>query len=204
MASFKQKILKALYPLIMRLSKAGDKGKVLAAPAPTAAPVSFYDLAGQLPTGQPLPFDQFKGQPVLLVNTASNCGYTNQYAELQQLAEQYAGQLVVLGFPANDFAEQEKADDNAISQFCQVNFGVSFPLLKKSVVVKQPAQNPVYQWLTQARQNGWNEQAPDWNFSKYLVGADGRLLNYFGPAVSPLSPAVISRIAPATDGRAAR
>ncbi|MCC2548592.1 glutathione peroxidase [Hymenobacter sp. BT175] len=195
MASFKQKILKALYPLIMRLSKSGQKGKVLAPPAPTAPPVSFYELAGQLPTGQPLPFAQFKGRPVLLVNTASNCGYTNQYAELQQLAEQFAGELVVLGFPANDFAEQEQDDDRAINQFCQVNFGVSFPLLKKSVVVKQAAQNPVYQWLTQARQNGWNEQAPDWNFSKYLVGADGRLLNYFGPAVSPLSEAVTSRIA---------
>lgn len=196
MASFKQKVLKAIYPLIMRLAKSGSRGKVLAAPAPTSAPVSFYELTAQLPTGQPLPFAQFKGQPVLLVNTASNCGYTNQYAELQQLAEEFAGKLVVLGFPANDFAEQEKDDDHAINQFCQVNFGVTFPLLKKSVVIKQAAQNPVYQWLTQARQNGWNEQAPDWNFSKYLVGADGRLLNYFGPAVSPLSEAVTSRIAP--------
>ena len=184
MTSFRQKLLKTLYPLLMRLSK-GSRGQVLASPQQAAAPVSFYSLAGQLPTDQPLPFAQLRGKAVLLVNTASNCSYTNQYADLQQLAEQFADRLVVLGFPANDFAGQEKGDDEAIQQFCQLNFGVSFPLLKKSVVVKQATQNPVYQWLTQARQNGWNEQAPDWNFAKYLVSADGRLTHYFGPAVPP-------------------
>ncbi|MCA8831142.1 glutathione peroxidase [Hymenobacter pini] len=194
MSTFRQKLLKSLYPLIMRLTKGGSRGKVLSSPAPKAAPVPFYNLASQLNTGQELPFNQLQGKKVLLVNTASNCGYTNQYEELQQLAEQFPQELVVLGFPANDFREQEQADDHTISQFCQVNFGVSFPLMKKSVVVKQPQQNPVYQWLTDARRNGWNNQAPDWNFSKYLVGEDGRLLNYFGPAVSPLSDTVVSSI----------
>ena len=195
MPSFKQKLIKALYPLIMRLSKSGSKGKVLKNKQQAAAPVSFYGLAGQLNNGQELPFAQLKGKQVLLVNTASNCGYTNQYEELQQLAERFPQELVVLGFPANDFAGQEKADDQAINQFCQVNFGVSFPLMKKSVVVKQAAQNPVYRWLTQAGQNGWNEHAPDWNFSKYLISADGRLTHYFGPAVSPLSEEVTASIA---------
>ncbi|WP_257883381.1 glutathione peroxidase [Hymenobacter sp. DG01] len=178
----------------MKLSKSGSKGKVLRNEKQAAAPVPFYDLAGQLNSGQPLKFDELRGKKVLLVNTASNCGYTNQYEELQQLSEQFSDQLVVLGFPANDFAEQEKADDKAIEQFCQVNFGVSFPLMKKSVVVKKGEQNPVYQWLSNARQNGWNEQAPDWNFSKYLISEDGRLTHYFGPAVSPLSDTVISTI----------
>ncbi|MFD2719675.1 glutathione peroxidase [Hymenobacter monticola] len=194
MASFKQKILQLLYPLIMRLSKSGSKGKVLKKTGQAPAPVSFYELASQLSNGQELPFAQLKGKKVLLVNTASNCGYTNQYAELQQLAERFPDQLLVLGFPANDFAEQEKDDDHTISQFCQVNFGVSFPLMKKSVVVKQAAQNPVYQWLTNARQNGWNEQAPDWNFSKYLISEDGQLTHYFGPAVSPLSEDITAGI----------
>ncbi|WP_426492657.1 glutathione peroxidase [Hymenobacter sp. 102] len=194
MSTFRQKLLKFLYPLIMRLTKGGSRGKVLSSPAPQSAPASFYELAGQLNSGQPLAFAGLQGKKVLLVNTASNCGYTNQYEELQQLAEQFPQELVVLGFPANDFREQEQADDHTISQFCQVNFGVSFPLMKKSVVVKQPQQNPVYQWLTDARRNGWNNQAPDWNFSKYLVGEDGRLLNYFGPAVSPLSETVVSSI----------
>ena len=194
MASFRQKLLKQLYPLIMRLSKSSNRGKVLESPKPVPAPVPFYELDSQLNTGSKLSFEDLKGKKVLLVNTASNCGYTNQYQELQQLSEQYANQLVVLGFPANDFAEQEKDDDKTIEQFCQVNFGVSFPLMKKSVVVKQPQQNPVYQWLSDARRNGWNEQAPDWNFSKYLISEDGRLTHYFGPAVSPLSDAVTSQL----------
>ncbi|RSK50307.1 glutathione peroxidase [Hymenobacter rigui] len=197
MTSFRQKALKFLYPLIMRLSKSGNRGKVLENKKQVAGPVSFYQLDGQLNSGQRLAFQDLKGKKVLLVNTASNCGFTNQYEELQQLSEQFKDELVVLGFPANDFAEQEKADDKAIEQFCQVNFGVSFPLMKKSVVVKQSEQNPVYQWLSDAGCNGWNEQAPDWNFAKYLISEDGRLLNYFGPAVSPLSDTVIGSIKPA-------
>jgi glutathione peroxidase len=194
MPSFKQKVLKALYPVIMRLSKSSNKGKVLKNKQLAATPKSFYDLASLLNNGKQLPFAELKGKQVLLVNTASNCGFTNQYQELQALSEQFAGKLVVLGFPANDFAEQEKDDDKTIEQFCQVNFGVSFPLMKKSVVVKKDAQNPVYQWLSSARQNGWNEQAPDWNFSKYLISEDGRLTHYFGPAVSPLSEVVTANL----------
>ncbi|SNC66268.1 glutathione peroxidase [Hymenobacter gelipurpurascens] len=194
MPSFRQKLMKFLYPLIMRLSKSSSKGKVLKNENQAAAPVPFYDLASQLNSGKQLKFEELRGKKVLLVNTASNCGFTNQYEELQQLSEQFADQLVVLGFPANDFAEQEKDDDKTIEQFCQVNFGVSFPLMKKSVVVKQGEQNPVYKWLSNARQNGWNEQAPDWNFSKYLISEDGRLTHYFGPAVSPLSETVTSTI----------
>ncbi|NML66678.1 glutathione peroxidase [Hymenobacter sp. RP-2-7] len=190
MSSFRQKFTRFLYPLIMKLSKAGPNGQVLASPAPAAPPHSFYQLGGQLSGGQPLDFASLRGKQVLLVNTASGCGYTSQYAELQQLAERYPEQLVVLGFPANDFAGQEKADDVTIQQFCQLNFGVSFPLLKKSVVVRQPGQNPVYQWLTDPAQNGWNQQPPVWNFAKYLVDEQGRLRAYFGPAVSPLSEAV--------------
>ena len=192
--SFRQKLLKKLYPLIMRLSGSGSRGKVLESKQATPAPTPFYDLASQLNSSKSLPFADLKGKKVLLVNTASNCGYTNQYEELQKLSEQYAGELVVLGFPANDFAEQEKDDDHTIEQFCQVNFGVSFPLMKKSVVVKQAGQHPVYQWLSNARLNGWNEQAPDWNFSKYLVSEDGRLTHYFGPAVSPLSDTVTKHL----------
>jgi glutathione peroxidase len=194
MATFRQKFLKLLYPLIMRFSGSSSRGKVLENfhDAPAKAP--FHDLTGQLSSGQQLAFAQLKGKKVLLVNTASNCGYTNQYEELQQLSEQFADQLVVVGFPANDFAEQEKDDDHTISRFCQVNFGVSFPLMKKSVVIKKGEQHAVYRWLTDARQNGWNEQAPDWNFSKYLVSEEGHLTHYFGPAVSPLSDTVTKHL----------
>ncbi|MCC2548118.1 glutathione peroxidase [Hymenobacter sp. BT175] len=194
MPTFRQKLLKLAYPLIMKLSKSSSRGKVLTSPQPVSAPEPFYQLGSQLNTGNSLSFADLKGKKVLLVNTASNCGYTGQYAELQQLSEEFGDGLVVLGFPANDFAEQEKADDQTIQQFCQVNFGVSFPLMQKSVVVKKPEQHPVYRWLSDPRRNGWNEQAPDWNFAKYLISEDGRLTHYFGPAVSPLSEEVVSQL----------
>lgn len=135
-----------------------------------------------------------QGKKILLVNTASNCGYTGQYSELQQLSEQYADKLAVIGFPANDFKEQEKDGDDAIAQFCQVNFGVQFPLARKSSVVKGLQQNAVFAWLSNKQQNGWNDQAPSWNFSKYLIDESGTLTHYFGPAVSPLSKEVTNAL----------
>jgi glutathione peroxidase len=129
-----------------------------------------------------------------LVNTASNCGYTNQYEELQQLYEQYNNRLVILGFPSNDFKEQEKGNDDEIARFCKINYGVTFPLMKKSVVIKGAGQNPVFQWLSDAAQNGWNTKTPSWNFSKYLVNESGMLTHYFDPAISPLSKEVLAAI----------
>lgn len=184
---FKQKLLKFLYPLIMRLSKSTEgKGKIISNEKRIEPIISFYDLALTQNNGQKVNFGQFKNKKVLLVNTASNCGYTGQYAELQQMHEKFPTKLAIIGFPANDFKEQEKGDDDEIAQFCQTNFGVSFPLSKKSHVLKVDGQHPVYQWLTQSDQNGWNDHEPDWNFSKYLVDENGVLTHYFGSAVSPL------------------
>ena len=185
--NFKQKLLQALYPLIMRLSKSpSGKGKLLINKQKIEPRASFYDLVITQNNGKILNFEQLKGKKVLLVNTASNCGYTGQYTELQQLHEKYQDKLAIIGFPANDFKEQEKGGDEEIAEFCQVNFGVDFPLSKKSGVVAGPKQHPVYQWLTQPEKNGWNEHQPDWNFSKYLVDENGLLMHYFGPAISPL------------------
>lgn len=184
--NFKQKILQTLYPLIMRFSKSqSGKGKVLINQHMVQPIHSFYDLSIMLNNGTELKFDQLKGRKVLLVNTASNCGYTGQYAELQQLHETTKGKLAILGFPANDFQEQERGADEEIAQFCQVNFGVDFPLSQKSSVIGGAGQHPVYQWLTQKDKNGWNSHQPDWNFSKYLVDENGILTHYFGPAISP-------------------
>lgn len=158
------------------------------------APRSVYDLSVILNNGDNLPLASLQGKKLLLVNTASNCGYTNQYADLQNLYEQYKDRLIIIGFPANDFHEQEKGNDEEIAQFCKVNFGVSFPLARKSVVVKSPEQNPVFAWLTHKAQNGWNEQEPSWNFSKYLVNERGVLTHYFDPSVSPLSEIVTSAV----------
>jgi len=102
--------------------------------------------------------------------------------------------LVVIAFPANDFGAQEQGSDEQIAQFCKVNFGVTFPLMKKSGVVKHADQNPVFDWLTDKNKNGWNEQQPNWNFCKYLVDENGVLVAFFGPGVSPMSEEVLNAV----------
>lgn len=119
--------------------------------------VSFYSLKDTLIDGTGFDLSQLKGKKVLLVNTASDCGYTGQYDDLQKLSEKYKDKLVVIGFPANDFKEQEKGTDQEIAAFCKLNFGVRFPLMKKSSVKKGPGQNKIFQWLTDPAQK-WLEQ----------------------------------------------
>ena len=188
--TYRQKLLKAVYPALMWWTKITGKNTKTASNEQTVPPVPFYNLKSTLGNGQEYDFSQLKGKKVLIVNTASDCGYTNQYDDLQKLHEQYKDKLVILGFPANDFAEQEKGNDEAIAQFCKLNFGVTFPLMKKSVVIKNEQQNSIFKWLTDSTRNGWNQKAPSWNFSKYLINEDGTLTNYFDPAVSPLSEEV--------------
>ena len=155
---------------------------------------SFYSLSTQLNNGTELKFDSLRGKKVLLVNTASNCGYTNQYDDLQKLFEQHRDNLTVIGFPANDFKEQEKGNDEEIAQFCRVNFGVTFPLAKKGTVKKGNHQQKVFRWLTDKTKNGWNGKQPSWNFSKYLVDEQGILTHYFDAAISPLGEEVSNAI----------
>ncbi len=180
----KQRILKWFYPILMKL--AGKKARVLQNEKNVTPLQSFYQLNILLNNGETLDFDTLQGKKVLLVNTASDCGYTPQYKELQQLQDQYKDKLVVIAFPSNDFKDQEKGTDSSIAGFCEVNYGITFPLAKKSSVVKSPQQNKVYQWLTDEKANGWNNQPPEWNFSKYLVNEQGILAYYFAPSVSPL------------------
>lgn len=157
-------------------------------------PTSFYSLSTTLNNGKELPFEKLKGKKVLLVNTASNCGYTPQYAELQKLYQHSKDELEIIAFPANDFKEQEKGSDEDIAQFCTVNYGVSFPITKKSTVVKEAAQNPVFTWLTDKTKNGWNDASPTWNFAKYLINEEGVLTHCFDPGVSPLSAEVTKAV----------
>lgn len=186
MATFKQKILRFLYPLIRKASKSGKNGTVIINENNATSIVSFYQQKAILNNGNPIDFSVYSGKKVLIVNTASNCGYTGQYAELQKLHEKLGDKLAIIAFPANDFAEQEKSSDNEISQFCQINYGVTFPIAKKGVVVKSKEQQPIFKWLTDSRANGWNSHQPDWNFSKYVIDEKGNLTNYFGPSISPL------------------
>lgn len=192
--TYRQKVLKAVYPVFMWFTKlTGKNSAQLQNPDKTPA-VDFYSLKDSLNNSAVFDFSQLKGKKVLLVNTASNCGYTSQYDDLQKLYETYKDSLVIIGFPANDFKEQEKGSDENIAQFCKLNFGVTFPLMKKSSVVKGAGQNPVFKWLSDTAQNGWNDKQPTWNFSKYLVNEKGLLVNYFDPSVSPLSPEVINAV----------
>lgn len=191
----RQMVLKAVYPALMGWNKlTGKKSISLEKDASKHPSKSFYELSATLNNGQVLPFSSLKGKKVLLVNTASDCGYTNQYDDLQKLFETEKANLVVIGFPANDFKHQEKGNDEEIAQFCKINFGVSFPLAKKSIVIKGAEQNAVFNWLTDKSKNGWNDKSPSWNFSKYLVNEEGELTNYFDPAISPMSEEVMSAI----------
>ncbi len=121
---------------------------------------------------------------MLIVNLASLCGFTPQYEELQKLYEQ-AENLVILGFPANNFGTQEPGSDEEISNFCKVNYGVTFPLFKKDDV-KGNEKQPVYQWLSDKNKNGWNDIEPKWNFYKYLIDEKGNLDKVFSSSVSPM------------------
>lgn len=190
--TWRQSILKALYPLIMLKGKVFGKSQVLYNSSGIQAPVSFYTLETVANDGSLIAFHSFIGKKVLLVNTASDCGYTAQYEELEQLHKQYGDKLVVLGFPANDFKQQEKSDDAAIAAFCKTNYGISFPLMKKSTVIKSSGQNNVFNWLSHSARNGWCNQAPVWNFCKYIIDENGKLLAFFPNTVSPLSKEVLA------------
>jgi glutathione peroxidase len=192
--TLKQRVLKAVYPALMWYTKVRGKNVTQLANQQKQPPVSFYSLKGILNNGNSIDFESLKGKKVMLVNTASDCGYTEQYEALQKLYEQYKDRLEVIGFPANDFKQQEQGTDEEIAQFCKLNFGVTFPLIKKSVVLKNPGQNEVFKWLSDSALNGWNNKPPSWNFAKYIVNEEGVLTNYFGSSISPLSKDVLEAI----------
>jgi glutathione peroxidase len=185
--TLRQKILKAVYPALMWYTKLRGKNVTELKNEQKQPPVSFFSLKGILNSGDTLDFASLKGKKIMLVNTASDCGYTGQYDALQKLYEGHKDNLVIIGFPANDFKEQEKGTDEEIAQFCKLNFGVTFPLMKKSIVKKGEGQNEVFKWLTDSTLNGWNNKPPAWNFAKYIVSEDGVLTNYFGSSISPES-----------------
>lgn len=180
--TIRQQMLRAFYPVLMKL----QKGKQLTKPSNVIVPpISFYSLSAVLNNGDTLHFETLRGKKVLIVNTASDCGFTGQYKELQDLYAAERNDLVILGFPANDFKAQEKGTNADIADFCKINYGVEFPLMQKSTVIKALNQNKVFSWLSDAKQNGWCSKAPTWNFSKYLIDRSGNLTQYFDPSVAP-------------------
>ncbi len=192
--SLRQSLSKIAYPIIMRLTGKGANARVLVNNKKVTSLEPFYSLHAAKNNGKDFSFVSLRGKKVLLVNTASDCGFTPQYDELEKLYEENSDKLVIMGFPANDFKEQEKRSDEEIATFCKINFGVTFPLMKKSSVIKGGVQNDVFKWLTDKKKNGWNDQPPIWNFCKYLVDENGTLKAYFGPSVSPLSAEILNLI----------
>ena len=147
---------------------------------------SFYDLKATSIDGEEISFEKYKGKKVLIVNTASSCGYTYQYEGLQKLNDIYGNDVEVLGFPANDFLFQERGSDSDIADFCEKNYGVTFQMFSK-ITTKGRNQSPVYTWLTNKDLNGWNEKKPTWNFCKYLIDENGNLVEFFDKSVKPMS-----------------
>lgn len=145
---------------------------------------NFYQFTVPSINGENIPMDFYKGKKVVVINVASKCGYTPQYADWEAFFQRHGDKVVVLGFPCNDFGGQEPGSATDIESFCQKNYGVTFPLFEK-LHVKGAEKAPLYQWLTDAAQNGWNSQEPSWNFCKYVINEKGELTHFFGSNVKP-------------------
>jgi glutathione peroxidase len=146
---------------------------------------TIYDFEARQIDGKTVPLAQFKGQVLLIVNTASACGFTPQFGGLEELHRQYGSRgLVVLGFPCNQFGEQDPGANEEIAQFCQVNYGVTFPMMAK-IDVKGPKADPLYQWLSAEAPGLLGTKAIKWNFTKFLVGRDGGVIKRYAPADAP-------------------
>ncbi|NCP20887.1 MAG: glutathione peroxidase [Flavobacteriales bacterium CG_4_9_14_0_2_um_filter_35_242] len=144
--------------------------------------------------GKEFKFSKLKGKKIMIVNTASKCGYTPQYKDLEQLYKTYKDKnFVIIGFPANNFGQQEPGSNTEIAEFCQQNYGVSFPMMEKTSV-KGDDMNPIYQFLTKQSKNGYKDSEVAWNFQKYLIDENGFLVNVYPSKVLPTDAAITAWI----------
>ncbi|MBO72235.1 MAG: glutathione peroxidase [Flavobacteriales bacterium] len=154
---------------------------------------TVYDISLNKISGESFKLSDFRGKKVLIVNTASKCGYTSQYGDLEKLYQEYKDKLEIVGMPCNQFMGQEPGKNSEISAFCKKNYGVTFTLLEKGYV-KGSNQHPLYSWLTKKEKNGVDDYKITWNFNKFLLDEDGKLIGYFGSGVSPTSEKITSLI----------
>lgn len=154
---------------------------------------TLYNISIKSITGEPIDFKKFKGKKILIVNTASECGFTGQYADLEKLSKKYADKLVVIGVPCNQFGGQEPGTLPEIKTFCEVNYGVTF-LLTEKVDVKGDNQHPLYAWLTKKENNGVKNSSVKWNFQKYLIDENGHLMDYFYSITKPMSKKITKHL----------
>jgi glutathione peroxidase len=150
-----------------------------------AGPASIHKFKVSSIDGDKIDFSSFKGKKILIVNTASKCGYTPQYADLERLHKAYKDKLVIVGFPANNFGGQEPGSNEQIAEFCQKNYGVSFIMAEK-VSVKGEDTHPLFKWLTQKAENGVMDAEIKWNFTKFLLDEKGKLIGVFPSKVNPM------------------
>lgn len=189
--------MKLFIPFLMILGGCFGTNEIKSKPVENnssmATKTIFYDFKMKSINGEMIDFSKYKGKKVLIVNTASECGYTKQYKDLEELHKTHGDKVVVLGFPSNNFGGQEPGSNEEIASFCQKNFGVSFQLFEK-VDVKGDNACELYKWLADKSLNGWNDQSPKWNFNKYLIDENGQLVKYFASNVKPMSEEIISSL----------
>jgi glutathione peroxidase len=151
----------------------------------------FYNFKVKTLEGQTFDFATLKGKKVMIVNTASKCGNTPQYKDLEELYQKYSGDLVIIGFPANNFGKQEPGSAEEIRKFCSENYGITFPLMEK-ISVKGDDMSPVYKWLTLKEKNGFKDSEVTWNFQKYLIDENGKLVEVLDPKEKVTSDKVMT------------
>jgi glutathione peroxidase len=144
-------------------------------------------------SGETITLSKFKGKKILIVNTASKCGYTRQYADLQKLYETYKDNLEIVGMPCNQFMMQEPGSNDKIAEFCKKNYGVTFTMLEKADV-KGDSIHPLYKWLSSKSNNGVLDAKVSWNFNKFLLDENGKMIAHFESGVKPLSDEIVSKI----------
>ena len=152
---------------------------------------SIYDITINDINGNAINFNEFQGKFILFVNVASNCGFTRQYKELQELHQEYIEDLVIIGLPCNQFGGQEPENEATIKAFCESNYGISF-LMTEKIDVKGKNQHPLYKWLTDKELNSKIDSKVKWNFQKYLIGKNGELIDFFYSLTSPKSVKITS------------
>lgn len=170
-----------------KVSAASDSPVVNTNPSTTM----FYSLKAVTLQGDTISMSDFKGKNIIILNVASKCGYTPQYSDWQKYYEANKENTVVLGFPCNQFLGQEPGNSVEIASFCEKNYGVTFPIFEKTDV-KGDTQGAIYQWLTDPAKNGWNSDAPSWNFCKYYINKEGKLTHFFSSKITPDSPEFIA------------
>lgn len=172
-----------------------DKSEIANRPDNALAPKqSLYDFKVKSLVGDELiDLSKYKGKKVVILNVASKCGYTKQYADWEKFNKEHGDKVVVLGFPSNNFGGQEPGTSEEIATFCSATYGVTFPMFEK-VEVKGDNKAPIYKWLSTIDLNGWNDKEPTWNFCKYVVNEKGELTNFFASKVLPTDPEFIAAV----------